>query len=61
MATRRRIAHVMQRKVRERANGLCECGHTIEKWQYVRFAIDHIIALAQDGLGSTFYLVRRLY
>lgn len=49
MATRRRIADVIQRKVRERANGLCEYCHTIEKWQYVRFTIDHIISLAQGG------------
>lgn len=49
MASRRRIAENIQHQVRKRAGGLCEYCHTIEKWQYVLFTIDHIVALAQGG------------
>ena len=49
MPARRRLAEPVQRHVHERANGLCEYCHTIEKWQYVRFTIDHIVSLAQGG------------
>lgn len=49
MASRRRIPEIVQQQVRQRANGLCEYCHTIEKWQYVRFTIDHVIPLVQGG------------
>jgi len=50
MASRRRhISEPIQNFVRERANGLCEYCHTSEKWQYVRFTIDHVISLSQGG------------
>ncbi len=50
MASRRRsIPENVQTLVRKRANGLCEYCHTIEKWQYVRFTVDHITPLSQDG------------
>ncbi len=49
MASRRRISENIQRQVRKRAGGLCEYCHTIEKWQYVLFTIDHVIALSQGG------------
>lgn len=49
MASRRRIPENVQQQVRLRANGLCEYCHTIEKWQYVRFTIDHVLARAQGG------------
>lgn len=49
MASRRSISKSVQNLVRERANGLCEYCHTSEKWQYIRFTIDHIIPLSEDG------------
>lgn len=49
MSARRRLSDALQHQVRERANGLCEYCHTIEKWQYVRFTIDHVVSLAQGG------------
>lgn len=39
----------VQRHVRERAGDLCEYCHTTERWQYVRFTIDHIIAIWHGG------------
>ena len=49
MSQRRRISPEIQRLVRQRANQLCEYCHTSERWQYVRFTIDHVIPLAQGG------------
>lgn len=49
MASRRTIPEPIQTIIRQRANGLCEYCHTIEKWQYVRFTIDHIVPLTEDG------------
>ena len=50
MASRRRnIPENVQTLVCIRANGLCEYCHTIEKWQYVRFTVDHITPLSQGG------------
>jgi hypothetical protein len=49
MASRRRIPTSVQQQVCLRANGLCEYCHTIEKWQYVRFTIDHVLSRAQGG------------
>jgi len=34
-------------QIRKRANDLCEYCHTSEKWQYVKFTIDHVIPLIQ--------------
>lgn len=34
----------VQKKVRERAKELCEYCHTSERWQYVRFTIDHVLS-----------------
>jgi hypothetical protein len=53
MASRRRISKAVQHQVRERAHGLCEYCHTIEKWQYERFTIDHIVSLAQGGTDDS--------
>ncbi len=49
MPSRQRIPDSIQRQVRQRASGLCEYCHTIEKWQYVLFTIDHIISVSQGG------------
>jgi 5-methylcytosine-specific restriction endonuclease McrA len=49
VVTRRSLPANVQRQVRERASYLCEYCHTAEQWQYVRFTIDHIVALAQGG------------
>ncbi len=35
--------------VRQRANYLCEYCQTNERWQYVRFTIDHIVPLNAGG------------
>ena len=49
MFSRRKISPEIQRLVRQRANHLCEYCHTAERWQYVRFTIDHVIPLSQGG------------
>ena len=49
MTQRRRIPPETQRLVRQRANERCEYCHTSERWQYVRFTVDHIAPLAQGG------------
>jgi len=49
VSPRRRIPADIQRLVRHRANQLCEYCHTSERWQYVRFTIDHVIPFAQGG------------
>lgn len=52
MSARRRISQGVQNAVRERAAGYCEYCHTAEKWQYVRFTIDHIVSVAQGGADN---------
>ncbi|MEZ4661223.1 MAG: HNH endonuclease [Caldilineaceae bacterium] len=49
MPSRRRIPEYIQQQVRERADGLCEYCHTIEKWQYILFTMDHVTPLSQGG------------
>lgn len=39
----RKIADEIREKVRRRANLLCEYCHTNERWQYVRFTVDHVV------------------
>lgn len=39
----RKIADDVRETVRRRSNFLCDYCHTNERWQYVRFTIDHII------------------
>ena len=48
----RKISQFLQRKVRKRANFLCEYCHADERWQFVTFTIDHIIPVSQDGDDS---------
>jgi hypothetical protein len=40
------------KQVRQRAEFLCEYCHTNERWQYVRFTIDHVIPLLEGGPDS---------
>ena len=53
MAQRRNVPEHVQELVRERANELCEYCHTSERWQYIRFTIDHIIPLSQGGTNDS--------
>jgi hypothetical protein len=39
----------VQDEVRRRANFLCEYCHASEQWQYVRFTVDHVVPIAQQG------------
>jgi len=48
----RKISQFTQRKVRKRAEFLCEYCHADERWQFIPFTIDHIIPFTQDGTGS---------
>ena len=52
MLRRRRIPAEIQNGVRIRANYLCEYCHAAEKWQYVRFTIDHVIPLTKGGTDT---------
>ncbi|NJL91914.1 MAG: HNH endonuclease [Coleofasciculaceae cyanobacterium SM2_1_6] len=45
----RNLSEIIKSQVRERANGLCEYCHAIEKWQFVQFTIDHILPISQGG------------
>lgn len=38
----RKIADDVREEIRQRANFLCEYCHTNERWQYIRFTVDHI-------------------
>lgn len=39
----------LDEQVRARARGLCEYCHADERWQYVRFTVDHVQARAVGG------------
>ncbi|MDQ3751125.1 MAG: HNH endonuclease [Acidobacteriota bacterium] len=39
----RKITDEIREQVRRRANLLCEYCHTNERWQYVRFTVDHVV------------------
>jgi hypothetical protein len=45
----RKIPVEIQEQVRQRADFLCEYCHTNERWQYVRFTIDHIVPAGVFG------------
>ncbi|MEM7797348.1 MAG: HNH endonuclease [Cyanobacteria bacterium P01_C01_bin.118] len=47
---RSKISDIVQVQVRRRAAHYCEYCHASEKWQYVRFTVDHIVPL---NLGGT--------
>jgi 5-methylcytosine-specific restriction endonuclease McrA len=42
----------IQNQVRQRADFLCEYCHTNERWQYVRFTIDHVLPNNDDSLEN---------
>lgn len=44
-----KISVAVQEEVRRRANFLCEYCHTDERWQYIRFTIDHVTPRAAGG------------
>lgn len=48
----RKIPSDIQERVRLRANFLCEYCHANERWQYVRFTIDHVTAGGPDTLEN---------
>ncbi len=48
----RKLPLKLQEQVRARAVHLCEYCHINEHWQYVRFTIDHLLALAEGGTNE---------
>jgi hypothetical protein len=49
---RHKLSAALREQVRQRANYLCEYCHTNERWQYIRFTIDHITPLAEGGANT---------
>lgn len=49
MNPRRKIPPAIRDLVRQRAGGKCEYCHTLERWQYVPFTVDHVIPLSEGG------------
>lgn len=47
--SRKKISDLVKHQVHRRADGLCEYCHASEKWQYVRFTIDHVIPISLGG------------
>ena len=45
----KKIADEVREAVRQRANFLCEYCHTDERWQYVRFTVDHVVPSGGDS------------
>lgn len=52
MQRRRKISIQLQARIHERSHFLCEYCHVSEKWQYVRFTVDHIIPLKRGGTDT---------
>src|SRR5207247_1922791 len=48
----RKLAAVLREQVRKRANALCEYCHTDERWQCVRFTVDHLTPVSEGGEDS---------
>lgn len=46
---RSKISDIVQAQVHRRAAYYCEYCHASEKWQYVRFTVDHVIPLDLGG------------
>lgn len=44
-----RLPTELREQVRQRAGYLCEYCHTNERWQYVRFTMDHIVPVVAGG------------
>ena len=47
-----KIADEIREQVRQRANLLCEYCHTKERWQYVRFTVDHVVPSEDSSPGN---------
>jgi HNH endonuclease len=47
--SRNKISESIQQQIRERANYLCEFCHADERWQYVRFTVDHVLPVSLGG------------
>jgi len=52
MTIHRYLSLENQHQIRKRANDLCEYCYTSEKWQYVKFTIDHVIPLTKGGSNT---------
>lgn len=53
--SRKKISDLTKRQIYRRADHLCEYCHASEKWQYVRFTVDHIVPVSlggSDDLGN---------
>ncbi|CAN1209907.1 HNH nuclease domain-containing protein [Tumidithrix helvetica PCC 7403] len=48
----RNLPETLKAQIRQRAEGLCEYCHAVEKWQFVCFTIDHILPKSQGGTDS---------
>jgi HNH endonuclease len=44
-----KLATELREQVRSRAGFLCEYCHTSERWQYVRFTLDHVVPIREGG------------
>jgi HNH endonuclease len=47
--SRNKIPETIQLTVRDRAKYLCEFCHADERWQYVKFTVDHVVPLSLGG------------
>jgi 5-methylcytosine-specific restriction endonuclease McrA len=47
--SRSKISEAIQDQLRQRARYLCEFCHTDERWQYVKFTVDHLTPLSLAG------------
>jgi hypothetical protein len=47
--SRSKISETIQEQIRLRANYLCEFCHADERWQYVKFTVDHLVPLSSGG------------
>ena len=52
MLKRQKVPVKLCERVRERACYLCEYCHASEKWQYVRFTIEHVSPIVSGGQGE---------
>lgn len=48
----RKLPAALREQVRQRANYLCEYCHTNERWQYVRFTVDHLTPVEAGGTDA---------
>lgn len=49
MSQQPKLPTELREQVRKRAKYLCEYCHTSERWQYVRFTLDHVIPPGAGG------------